>query len=248
MPVTIIMPGGSGNNLIPMSLFDPRFASNVTGPSSTFYGTASISNLDFIEFPTYPSGNQCFTWSSGNLNVSKCRVDWREGPRIASTDGSSVSTLIVDQCFINCVGVTTDHADGMQAFAGTGVKGNVKVTNTCFRSYDDAEALAVYGSSFIASDAFFWADTSAGTVTFNNVLIWGGSRGVTINADPGATVHVNFNNVYFVPSAPGSFSGYNYSIQSTGSSGILIVDNWTNVFSATIAGNTIIPGAALPSP
>lgn len=231
-----------GSPTIPMSWNDSRFAGNTAGVAEQAFTTGSFSNLDWNENPGYSDGNQCCTWGGpGNLTLSKCRVDWREGPRIAGDSG----TFTVDQCFISCVGTSTDHADGMQAY-DPGGNGNVTVTNTCFRSYSDNEAAAVYGSGFIGSDAFFWADSYQGTVTFNNVLVWGGARGVSIYADTGTT-HVNFQNVYFVlGNGDSSWEFYNYDIKPTG--GTLTVDNWTNVCAATIVNGVIVPGATLPSP
>lgn len=248
MPVVILIPGGgTPRNLIPMSLSDSRFAANTPGTTSVTYGSSTtLVNLDFSQAPTYSgNGDQCFAFGggAGTNTMSKCRVDWREGPRISIAN----SVINVDQCFINCVGVTGDHADGMQAFmAGPGAQ--LVVTNTCFRSYDDVEAATTYGTSFIGSDAFFWADTSAGSVTFNNVLIWGGARGTAIYPDNGVTVHINFNNVYYAPSSSNSFEFFTYDIRSGTPPGTLIVDNWTNVFAATVVNGVIVPGAALPSP
>lgn len=157
----------------------------------------------------------------------------------------------LDQCYINCIGFTGDHPDGIQAFAGIGgpMKGNLKVTNTFFRSYGTNESIAVYGSSAVSSDALFYSDGSSGNVTFNNVVVASGDRGVTIDADTsGLTIHVNFNNVYFVPTAADSFAGWVYRIEVRGTGGTLVIDNWSNVFMATIVNGVIIPGVAIPSP
>lgn len=229
-----------------MSLTDPRFAGNTAGTSGIFISAGTLDNETWNENPTYPNGDQCWTWSSASasdvLNVSQCAVDWREGPRVAATVAGA--QMNVDQCFINCVGMTGDHADGIQAFAGTGARGIVTVTNTCFRSYTDTEAANVYGAGFIGSDAFFWADSAVGTVNFSNVLIWGGSRGVTIDADTSVT-NVSFNNVYFVPS-PDGWTDYSVLVQNTG--GAFNIVQWTNVFNATIVGGVIVPGSAIAAP
>lgn len=232
--------GGSPATTIPMSYNDARFSGNTAGGGPFTTGTQS--NKDWSENPAYGSGDQCFTWNGGGIfNLSQCRVDWREGPRVAADSG----TFNIDQCFINCVGEGADHADGIQAY-NPGGKSTVNVTNTCFRSYSDAEAVAVYGSNFIGSDAFFWADSYQGTVSFTNVLIWGGARGVSIYADTGTT-HVAFDTVYFVlGNGDSSWEFYDYDIKPTG--GSLVVDKWTNVRAATISNGVIVPGALLPSP
>lgn len=234
-------------NLIPMSLSDPRFAGNVAG-GFVNGNPPSSSNKDWIDNPAYLNGNAVWFSSGGaqgSITISKCRFDWREGPRIDATDGS---TLTMDQCFVNCIGFGADHADGIQAQGGGGATANLVVTNSGFRSYDDAEAIALYGGTAVASDAIFWADASAGTVTLNNVLILGGSRGIAVYADTGKTVHVNFNNVFFVPTTGSSFVGFKYDIKVGVGGGTLVVDNWTNVCDATIVNGVIIPGAQLPSP
>lgn len=234
-------PGGS----IPMSLTDPRFASNTAGSSGATFFSGTQANKTWNDNPGYASGAQCFTWEgdgSDVFNMNQCTVDWREGPRIGA-GATPTATMNIDQCFINCVGKTGDHADGIQAYSPGGI-GLINVTNTCMRSYSDTEAVSVYGAGFIGSDGFFWADSFQGTVSFTNVLIWGGARGVSIYADVGTT-HVSFDTVYFVAS-PGGWSFFDYDIKPTG--GSLVVDKWTNVRAATISGGVIIPGALLPSP
>lgn len=224
---------------IPMTWNDARFASNKAAPNSGtgYHPTGSLNNLDWNFNPSYSSGDQPFTWEGGTLSLSKCRVDCREGPRIAADSG----TFNIDQCYINCVGKATDHADAFQAY-NPGGKGSVNITNTCIRSYSDQAAKTKYGSGFVGSTAFFWADNYQGAVTFKNVLLIGGSRTVSIYVDSGTT-HVNFENVYFVPD-PGQV--WQTDIRSTG--GSLVVDNWTNVRNATIVNGVIVPGTAVPHP
>lgn len=232
-----------------MSTSDPRFASNVPGP---VYGSpltqgpsGTTNNLDWSDNPTYLNGDQVWTWLNGtSIDLNKCRIDWREGPRLNSDSG----LFHVDQCYINCVGVGTDHADAFQAFGPgpTGV-GVTFLTNTHVRAYIDSEAISKYGAGFTGSTCMFWADAAGGTFKCQNVLFHGGERMVTVYADTGATVHINFDNVYFVqePGFPIT-TGWTIDIRSTG--GTLIVDRWTNVFNATIVGGVIIPGTPIVSP
>ena len=156
---------------------------------------------------------------------------------------SNSGTLNVDQGFINCVARTPDHSDGLQTFSEGG-SGNVNITNTCFRSYTDAEALSIYGAGFIGSDSIDWSDLFQGTISLQNVLIWGGSRGVKIDADVGTT-HVSFDHVYFVPS-PDGWTFFKTQIIPTG--GTLIIDKWNEVRDATIVNGVIVPNALIPSP
>ena len=104
-----------------MSWDDSRFASNTAGSGSTVTN-AIYDNKDWNDNPSYTSGVPCFLWEGDGTDVlmmSECRVDFREGPRIGA--GSTPrATLDVDQCFINCVGKTGDHADGLQAYSPGG--------------------------------------------------------------------------------------------------------------------------------
>lgn len=225
----------------PLTWNDTRFASNKAGPSyanPVAQGpTGTISNLDWNENPGYSSGDQCWTWTGGTLNMSQCRVDWREGPRIGADSG----TFNIDQCYINCVGKSTDHADAFQAYDPGGT-GTINITNTTIRAYSDSAAAAAYGKGFIGSTAFFWADDYQGKVVFNNVLLIGGSRVVTINTDTGVT-HIDFQNVYFIAD-PGQV----WQFSNTADGGTLVVDNWINVCNATIVNGVVVPGAPIPHP
>ncbi len=113
--------GGGPSGGIPMSWDDSRFASNTAGSGSTVTN-AIYDNKDWNDNPSYTSGVPCFLWEGDGtdvLTMSECRVDFREGPRIGA--GSTPrATLDIDQCFINCVGKTGDHADGLQAYSPGG--------------------------------------------------------------------------------------------------------------------------------
>lgn len=236
---------------IPMSAADSRFAGNTPASRISVSGSGSLTNQTWDENPGYADGVSAFEWGSatGTYNLSLSKIDWREGIRVAGDGGA---TLNVDQCFINTVGFDLpadppDHADGLQGFAGApGGQVNLNVTNTCFRSYSDTEAQSIYGGFSIGSAGFFWADNMRGNITLNNVLIWGGERGIDIYADTGTTT-INFQNVYIASSPNGTpWSGHDYDIRATG--GTLTVANWTNVRAATVVGGVIVPGSLLPSP
>lgn len=240
-------PQESAGATIPLSFDDSRFFSNTAGiANQSVTSGGSQSNKTWNENPTYGNGESAFEWGSatGTYNLSLCNFDWRECIRIA---GGSNAIFNIDQIFANTIGFGLDHADGVQGYSGAGGDSvNVTMTNSCLRSYSDAEAISVYGPSAIGSGGWFWADGMRGTITLNNVVIWGGQRGMAIYADTGTTT-IDFQNLYFVPSPPGSgWDGYDYDIRATG--GTLTVARWSNVRAATIVGGVIVPGALLPSP
>jgi hypothetical protein len=230
-----------GTVTIPLSMTDTRFSANKPGQvfsNPVSQGpTGTIANLDWIQSPNFSSGDQVWTWNGGNLNMNQCRIDCREGPRIAGNGG----TFHVDQCFINCVGKGSDHADAFQAYSPHDI-GNITITNSCIRAYSDTAARTKYGSGFVGSTALFWADYYSGLIKFDNVLLIGGSRVVTVNCDAGTT-HVDFNNVFFIGD-----SGQTWQFSSVQDGGKLVVDNWTNVCNATIVNGVIVPGTAIPKP
>lgn len=227
---------------IPLSSNDPRFASNTAG-SKTTVKSADYKNKTWNN--NFASGDQCFVWAGdGNdvLNLSQCYINGREGPRIGA--GSiSRATLNINETFINCVGKGQDHADGIQAYSPGGIA-LVNITKSCLRSYTDAEAKAKYGSGFIGSCGFFWADSMQGEVRMTDTVIWGGGRGVAIYADTGIT-RVSFENVFFVPS-PDGWTGFDFDIRATG--GKLIIDKWANVCEAAIVNGQLIPGKLIAKP
>lgn len=242
--------GGSGNaaaypvtvGIIPMTFNDSIFASNVPGQvfsnPITQGPSGTISNQDWNETPGYASGDQCWTWLGGNLNMNQCRVDWREGPRLAGASG----TFHVDQCYINCVGKGTDHADAFQGFVQTG--GTFLLTNSHIRAYTPQEGLDKYGAGTVGSTCFFWADASQGLIQVQNTIIHGGDRMFTVNADAGTTTHINFDHVYFVVE-PGYPETWLFSA-TTG--GTLVVDQWNEVRQASIVNGVIVPGTPIASP
>src|SRR5687768_199097 len=157
---------------IPLSKNDPRFKLNAVWTNGHF-ARGTLANKKWDDSPGYARGEPCFYWTgegSDVLTISQALIDCREGPRIAP--GSSTNpkaTLNILDSFINCVGKDRDHADGMQAYDPGGA-GTVTVKRTCFRSYSDAEARAKYGSGFIGSCPFFWADEMEGDVNFEDVV------------------------------------------------------------------------------
>lgn len=242
-PAPVVEPPPATIGSIPLSKADPRFAANAVWMKGSF-ARGILSNKKWDDSPSYGSGEPCFNWTGNGsdvLTIDKALIDCREGPRIAP-GSTPTATLNITDSFINCVGKGTDHADGMQAYDPRGI-GLVDVKRTCFRSYSDAEARAKYGSGFIGSCGFFWADAMAGEVRFTDVVFWGGGRGVAIYADAGTT-RVSFKNVYFVP-GPDGWTGFDFDIRATG--GKLEIDAW-DVYEATIVNGVLVPGKAIPKP
>ena len=217
----------------------------MAGPTGTLR-TGTLTNKKWDLSPSYASGEQVFLWG-GNLTdvltIDKAVIDAREGPRIAPGSGYR-ATLNISDSFINCVGKGDDHADGIQAYDPGGI-GLVDIKRTCFRSYGDAEARSKYGSGFIGSCGFFWADAMEGEVRLTDVVFWGGGRGLAIYADAGGDTRVSLKNVYFVP-GPNGWEGFDFDIRATG--GKLTIDAWENVCEATIVNGVLVTGKQIPKP
>ena len=223
---------------IPMSKADVRFAGNTNGGGPFTSGTLANKNWD--DSPGYSSGDACWVWSPtgpGTLNVSKCIIDWREGPRLSGWTSRS-AIIAFDQCFINCVGKGIDHADGMQAWSNPPGLSTIRVTNSHFRAYSNDSAVAKYGSGFVESTCFFFADWAQADIIFDNCLFWADEWSVRIHADQGTT-NVSFTNCFFTnPSG----------IEIIPTGGNLNVLAWTNNRSATVVNGAIVPGSLIPQP
>ena len=149
-------------------------------------------------------------------------------------------TLNITDSFINCVGKGQDHADGAQAYSPGGFA-KVNVKRTCFRSYSGKEAAEKYGSGFIGSCGFFWADKMQGEVNFDEVVFWGGDRALAIYADAGVT-KVNARGLYFV----GEYGLWDFDIRATG--GKLEIGDWDVCYATIDANGNIVRGNAIPRP
>jgi hypothetical protein len=227
---------------IPMSKSDARFASNVNGPNGPF-STGTQSNKTWDDNPTYPGGDSVWEWrptaSNQVFTISKCIIDTREGPRLTGWTTRN-ATFNVDQCYLNCVGRGLDHADAFQAYSNPAHFHIVNVTNSLIHSYSTSAAIAKYGSDFVESTCFFFADWAQGDLTFDNCVFIseGGYRSLRIFADTGTTT-VRMRNCFFT-------DGTSFDIAATG--GTLTILEWMNNRVCTISGNTIIPGVTIPHP
>lgn len=246
--------GGGGDpppeNSIPLAWDDSRYAANVAGPDvgvgNPITATTTFTNKDWDGSPSFADGDECIrNYAEGTsvVTLEQCRTRWREGPRVAMASGA---TLNFNECFLSAIGNDpTDHADAIQCY-GTG--GTVNLTNTCLRSYSDAEAKSLLGSQATGSDAFRWADFSSGSVNFTNVLVLGGGRGITINQDDSVT-NIAFENVYIVSIGDGFAGSGFYKMRFDDTfGGARTFSKWINVCSATIVDGVIVPGAPIPQP
>lgn len=230
---------------IPLSRSDLRFKNNKPGTTGAIK-RGTLTNVTWDHSPGYRTGEPCFIWEgdgSDVLTIDKALIDCREGPRIGAGSNHR-ATLNINDSFINCVGKGEDHADGVQAYSPGGVA-LIDVRRTCFRSYSDNEARTKYGSGFIGSCGFFWADEMEGELRFEDVVIWGGGRGVAIYADKGGDTRVSWENVFFVPGP----DGWTYwPLDVRGAGGKLTIDKWVNVRHAKIENGKIVPGKEIPRP
>lgn len=269
----VTIEGGSSppvTSEIPLSFEDSRFATN--SPESTYFTytnplstSHTFSNKDWDSRPTMwvsdpdpdadSLGNECvrLNFSSGmDVIANQCRVFWREGWRVS---GEGPASLTLNECYSQVLGIihpitNEDHPDGLQNFGA----GDVTITaNKCvFRSCDDATSATQIeppvsgGVTACGSDAFRWADNAYGTLIFNNVVIQGGGRGVSVYADQ-LTTTIEFENVYFVDDYPGSWNFYRLAIGKR-NTGTIVIGKWINVREATIVDGELIPGDDLPSP
>lgn len=153
------------------------------------------------------------------LNVA---VDSREGVRVG---GSGLVKL--DGCYIRAVGVGSDHADGLQAYA-PGARGTIDASNSTFE---------IGG---VATAGFFVADKWGGTVKITNCLFRGTTYGLRIHSDSGnGGISVAFKDVFFLTSQDPYI---------TDEGGGLTITQWDNVRRATLVNGAIVPGALIPRP
>jgi hypothetical protein len=249
---------------IPLTWDDERFASNTPGPADAWWGNGAVTtsktynNNTWDDSPNFTQGEEVITWkgttSSHVMTLNQCRYFWREGIRVSTgndvPESNGLPVLNLNECFCSVIGrhpagQGEDHADGVQAF---GTRGIINATNTVFRSHSMAEAAAIIPADGIGSDAFRWADNFVGDINFNNVMIYGGGRGISISAGVGET-KISFENVYIVDSHSGSFAGSGFYRMAIGAyGGTITIVKWINVCLATIVNGEIIPGTQLANP
>lgn len=250
--------GTVSGGVIPLAFNDARFAANTAGSTANVSATTTYANKTWDDSPLYNTppdwdSEAPFNWtgSGTTFNLSLSRMKWREGFR-ASCDAGAV--LNMSECYIECVGrdmqafgaTRPDHTDCFQVYSPGG-SGIVNISKTCFRTYTDQEALALYGGNFIGGAGLLWADDFQGQLNLTDVVFWGGRTGIELYADVGITT-IRFNNVYFVPSAQPWAGGDDIIMGVPGTTASLVIAEWNNVREATIVNGVLIPGALIAEP
>lgn len=206
---------------IPLTFNDPRFAGNTV--SSPFTGSGTLLKKTITQ-----TGNTAsIVQTGGLLIIDTCRVGppSREGIRVTSG-------IDVRNSYLDCIGQGQDHADTIQAYSPGQIGGIIKLTDT-----------AVVAHNTAATAGLFVADSWGGTVTLKNVMFQGGPFGCRIHADPGKTVSVSLEDVFFV----GPFAFDALLISAVGS-GVLNITKWERVRNATIVNGVLVPGTFISRP
>jgi len=220
---------------IPMSYNDPLFANNTLAAVSVLAIGQSLTEKSFTV--SNANGDPVIGCAGANT-LTRCRFGSpyvREGIRIAG-DG----VFLIDQCFINVDGLlgSGDHADGIQAFSPTS-KGTIFLNNTFIHAYSNGTGPGGEGAVGV-----FIADNWTGTFKCHNVVFQGGEFGCRAFPDFDGDMHIDFNGVYFV----GPFAQTQFSIGQAFGGHETVIDQWIDVYNATIVGNQIIVGSAIPAP
>lgn len=163
-----------------------------------------------------------------NSTLRKVRVGGlsRESVRIGS------GTYTVEDSWLEAKGTGDDHADVIQAYAGSGGGGplNLTLRNSTVRAYNDA-----------ATAGLFVADKVYGKVTLDNVMFQGGPFGLALYSDVN-TIDVYANHVCFV----GPFGWRPIDFRNAG--GSVVVKQWDDVRNCTIVNGALVKGALIPRP
>jgi hypothetical protein len=205
---------------IPLTWDDPRFAANTSSDPVT------MSSGTLLRKSITETGFSASILASNNIIVDTCRVNSREGVRVA---GSGVD---IRNSYLESLGEGDDHADTVQAYSPGERGSHIQVTNSSIVAHTTA-----------ATAGMFVADNWGGTVTLNNVVFNGGPFGCRIHADGTATVNVYMKDVFFV----GPF-GFAKMLIRAEPGGTLNITHWENVRDATIVGGVLVPGDLIPAP
>ncbi|WP_143273012.1 hypothetical protein [Bradyrhizobium canariense] len=211
----------------PLSFDDPRFAGNTSEPY-TRYGKF-FGNGEVVEHRSWDYNNDGSSVVCGDCTLKYSRIRSNEGFRCIGSSG--LGGINIDGVYIETKGLPGDHADGLQCY-DPGKTNTITVRNATFKTYNNTNATA----------GFFYADGLGGSVSFENVLFWGGPYGLRMHPG-GMDVTVSLKDVYFV----GPFL-YGALLINNAGGGTMMITKWENVRSATIVNGQLVPGNLIPPP
>ncbi|MGX5734883.1 hypothetical protein [Bosea thiooxidans] len=174
------------------------------------------------------TGNVASIVTGDGGTIRDCRVISRECVRIGGS-----GNFIIDNCYLEALGVERDHADVIQAYSPGG-RGTLKVSNTAIVTHDIA-----------ANAGLFIADNWTGVLDLENVAFIGGgvNFGLRVHPDIGGDNIVRLKNVFFIPP-------FRYGPFLLGDVGGRknVIALWEEVRLARIVDGRLSPGEALPRP
>jgi hypothetical protein len=209
---------------VPLSYDDARFRGNAASDVVTIAAGGALSNKSITETGSTAS----IVMTRGGGIVQTCRVNSEECVRIGGS-----GSFLIDNCYLEALGVGSDHADVIQAYAPGG-RGTLRVSNT-----------AIVTHSVASNVGLFIADNWTGTIDLENVAFIGGgvNYGLRVHPDSGGDNIIKLKNVFFVPPfryAPYLFGDYGGHKN--------IIQLWDNVHNATIVNGALVPGSVIPKP
>ncbi len=215
--------GSTPAGTIPLKYNDARFSGNAASSAVTITAGGALSNKSITETGSIAS----IVMGDGGI-IQTCRVNSRECVRISGS-----GSFLIDNCYLEALGVGEDHADGIQAYS-PGSRGVLRVSNT-----------AIVTHSVAANVGLFIADNWTGTLDLENVAFIGGgvNYGLRVHPDTGGDNIIKLKNVFFVPPfryAPYLFGDYGRHKN--------FIQLWDNVRKATIVDGVLIPGLVFPKP
>ena len=209
---------------IPLAWNAPQFSGNTPSSPVTLTSGQTLSNRSFTG--SAAPGQSSSIIMNNNTSIINCNVDSDECVRIK--DGN----YTIQDCYLEATGIPGDHADTIQCYNGGPARFIINITRSCVVAHNDD-----------ATAGLFAADDCTGDMFITDVVFWGGPFGMKINADVGGDTRLWLNRVYFVGpfgTAPYTFLDY--------MGGQVLVQQWDDVYNATIVGGVLIPGSPLAPP
>lgn len=208
---------------IPLSYNDAQFSGNAVSNAVMVATGGTLSNKSITQ-----TGSIASIVTRDGGTIQNCRVNSRECVRIGGS-----GSFLIDNCYLEALGVGLDHADVIQAYSPGG-RGTLRVSNT---------AIVTHG---VASNVgLFIADNWTGTIDLENVAFIGGgvNYGLRVHPDTGGDNIIKLKNVFFVP--PFRYASYLFGDHGGHKN---IIQLWDNVRNATIANGVLAPSSIIPKP